>query len=104
MKAAFIVFERMTSLDFIGFYDPLTRLKTMNIIDDFEWRICSNSPRVRDDRGLVIGADSVNEPLDACTWWRGSPVPTRARGSPRRWTTRTGGSPSLGPSRSPGWA
>ena len=65
MKTAFIVFQGMTALDFIGFYDPLTRLATMNIVDDFQWRVCSNSPRVSDDRGLAIEADSVNEPLDA---------------------------------------
>ena len=45
MKAAFIVFDNMTSLDFIGFYDPLTRLKTMKFLDDFEWiRTAQNVP------------------------------------------------------------
>jgi len=34
------VFDRMTSLDFVGFYDPVMRLKSMKVIDDFEWRIC----------------------------------------------------------------
>ena len=38
MKAAFILFDRMTFLDFIGFYDAVTRLKTMKIQTDFEWR------------------------------------------------------------------
>jgi cyclohexyl-isocyanide hydratase len=65
MKAAFVIFDRMTSLDFIGFYDPVTRLKTMKIMADFEWRICSRVPRVVDDRGLCIEADSVAEPLAA---------------------------------------
>lgn len=67
MKAAFIVFDRMTYLDFIGFYDPVTRLSSMNIVQDFEWRICSNTPRVVDDRGpagLAMVPDSVMEPLD----------------------------------------
>lgn len=67
MKAAFVVFDRMTYLDFIGFYDPVTRLKSMNIIGDFEWRICSNKERVADDRGaagLAMIPDSVLEPLD----------------------------------------
>jgi cyclohexyl-isocyanide hydratase len=41
VKTAFVVFDRMTSLDFIGFYDPVTRLKSMKILDDFEWRICA---------------------------------------------------------------
>jgi len=63
MKAAFIVFDRMTSLDFIGFYDPVTRLKSMNIVDAFEWRICATTPQVVDDRGLRMQPDAVAEPL-----------------------------------------
>jgi len=59
MKAAFVVFDDMTSLDFIGFYDPVTRLKSMNILADFEWRICGLTPQVVDDRGLGIRVDSV---------------------------------------------
>ena len=65
MKAAFVVFDRMTSLDFIGFYDPITRLKSMQIMDDFEWRICSTTPRVVDDRGLRYEADAAAGPLDS---------------------------------------
>jgi cyclohexyl-isocyanide hydratase len=63
MKAAFIVFERMTFLDFIGFYDAITRLKTMNIHGDFEWRTCAMTPQVADDRGLKIVVDAVGESL-----------------------------------------
>jgi hypothetical protein len=33
MKAAFVVFDNMTALDFIGFYDAMTRLKTMKQMD-----------------------------------------------------------------------
>jgi transcriptional regulator GlxA family with amidase domain len=65
MKAAFVVFDRMTSLDFIGFYDPVTRLKSMKIVDDFEWRICATTRQVVDDRGLRIEADAIAEPLDS---------------------------------------
>jgi transcriptional regulator GlxA family with amidase domain len=65
MKAAFIVFNRMTFLDFIGFYDPVTRLKSMKIIDDFEWRICATTQHVVDDRGLRIEADTIAEPLSS---------------------------------------
>lgn len=56
----------MTYLDFVGFYDPITRLKSMNIMPDFEWRICSNRREVADDRGatgMCMLADSVMEPL-----------------------------------------
>jgi cyclohexyl-isocyanide hydratase len=66
MKAAFVVFDGMTSLDFIGFYDPVTRLKSMKILDDFAWRVCAVAEQVVDDRGLRIAADAVAEPLDSC--------------------------------------
>jgi len=65
MKIAFVVFDRMTSLDFIGFYDPITRLKSMKIMDDLEWRICATTQHVVDDRGLRIEADSIAEPLSS---------------------------------------
>src|SRR6185503_16189297 len=65
MKAAFVVFDRITSLDFIGFYDPVTRLKSMNIFGQFEWRVCALSSQVVDDRGLRIQADAIGEPLSA---------------------------------------
>jgi transcriptional regulator GlxA family with amidase domain len=65
MKAAFIVFDRLTSLDFIGFYDPVTRLKSMKIIEDFEWDICSITRSVADDKGLRVEADVIHRPLDS---------------------------------------
>ena len=52
-------------MDFIGIYDPLSRLRTMNILPDFEWRICARTAEVMDDRGLRFAVESVNEPLDS---------------------------------------
>ena len=54
MKAAFVIFDRMTALDFIGVYDPVTRLKSMRFLHDLTWDICGISGRVTDDRGLVF--------------------------------------------------
>ncbi len=65
MKAAFVIFDRMTSLDFIGFYDPVTRLKTMKIMEDFNWRICSTARHAVDDRGLQLEADAAAESLSS---------------------------------------
>jgi len=65
MKCALIVFERLTALDFVGFYDALTRLGSMKLLPDFEWRICGLAKEVGDDRGLRIAAAVVNEPLGA---------------------------------------
>ena len=63
MKTAFVIFDRMTALDLIGVYDPLTRLKSMNFIPEFHWEICSFTGEVSDDRGLRFTPDSVAEPL-----------------------------------------
>ena len=66
MKAALIVFDRMTYLDFVGFYDPVTRLRSMNFLPDFEWRILSNQRQIGDDRGsagMKMSADGILEPL-----------------------------------------
>ena len=63
MKAAFVVFDNMTTLDFVGFYDAITRLKTMKFMEDFAWKICARSAQVSDDRGLRIAADTVGETL-----------------------------------------
>lgn len=65
MKAAFVLFDGMTSLDFVGFYDPVTRLKSMRIMEDFEWRVCAITQSVVDDRGLRLEADAAAEPLDS---------------------------------------
>lgn len=59
MKIAFLLFDGITALDFIGFYDPVTRLKTMGFINDLEWDICALKEIITDDRGLSIKADKV---------------------------------------------
>lgn len=64
MRCGFVVFDDMTALDFVGVYDPLTRLHTMKLRGDFQWRICAPAPQVTDDRGLVMQADHVGQALD----------------------------------------
>ncbi len=63
MKAAFVLFERMTALDLVGVYDPLTRLRSMNVMPEFEFDLCGLAPGVSDDRGLRFAVDRVGEPL-----------------------------------------
>jgi transcriptional regulator GlxA family with amidase domain len=53
----------MTALDLIGIYDPLTRLKSMNFIPEFNWQFCAFTEEVSDDRGLRFAPDTVAEPL-----------------------------------------
>ncbi len=64
MKAAFIIYNDLTTLDFVGVYDALTRLKTMNFDSGFSWEICALTPQVRDDRGLTLLPTQVGESLD----------------------------------------
>lgn len=64
MKTAFIIFDQMTSLDLIGVYDPLTRLKSMNFMPNFEWDFCSLTADICDDKGLQFTADKIANPLN----------------------------------------
>jgi transcriptional regulator GlxA family with amidase domain len=63
MKTAFIIFSQMTALDLIGVYDPLTRLKSMNFVPEFNWEVCAFTAKVFDDKGLRFTPDKVAEPL-----------------------------------------
>ncbi|SEN90566.1 cyclohexyl-isocyanide hydratase [Amphibacillus marinus] len=63
MKLAFIVFDGMTALDFIGVYDALTRLKTMGFIPDLNWDICADCQQVRDHTGLMFTATQIKPDL-----------------------------------------
>ena len=65
MKIAFVIFNGLTTLDFIGIYDPLTRLKTMGFMPDLEWDICAFTDIVKDDRGLVMIPTAIQEPLQS---------------------------------------
>jgi cyclohexyl-isocyanide hydratase len=62
-RIAFVAFDRMTVLDLIGLYDPLTRLKSMGFMPALAWDLCAQQPLARDDRGLSLNATRVNEPL-----------------------------------------
>ncbi len=65
MKIAFVVFNGLTTLDFIGIYDPLTRLKTMGFMLDLQWDICAHTDIVKDDRGLAMVPTAISEPLQS---------------------------------------
>lgn len=63
MNIGFIVFQGMTMLDFVGFYDPVTRLKTMGLVQDIMWDICSFTDDVVDTAGLQIKPNKHRESL-----------------------------------------
>jgi len=63
LKIAFIIYDEMTALDFIGVYDPLTRLKTMGFMPDLNWEVCATAKEVSDVTGLRFTATKVLNPL-----------------------------------------
>jgi len=63
MRVAFIIYDGMTTLDFIGVYDPVTRLKTMGFMPDLEWEVCAQSATVSDGTGLRITPTKRGDPL-----------------------------------------
>ena len=65
MRVGFVIFERMTALDFVGVYDPLTRLRGMLFRPDLEWDVCALAAEVRDPHGLKFSATRVGESLGA---------------------------------------
>lgn len=59
MNAAFVIFNRLTALDFVGAYDPITRLGSMRLLPDFDWDLCAFHESIIDGRGLQLSPDRV---------------------------------------------
>ena len=59
MKMAFILFDDMTTLDFVGFHNAVTWLKRLKLLNDLSWHFCSDKEEVIDDRGMAIKIDRV---------------------------------------------
>lgn len=64
MKMAFVIYDQMTTLDFIGAFDPLSRLKTMGFLKNVGWEICAIKEQVTDSAGLVFTPTQVRMPLN----------------------------------------
>jgi len=62
-RIAFLVFPRLTFLDFIGAYDALRRIAAMAIDPKLTYRIIGTAPDIVDESGLSIKPDSVYEDL-----------------------------------------
>lgn len=61
MRLAFCIFDGMTVLDFVGAYDPLTRLDRMDFMP-VEWDVCARSSSVSADE-LSLEVDQVDPDL-----------------------------------------
>ena len=62
-RIAFLVFPRLTFLDFVGAYDALRRVATMSVDPGVSHRIIGTEPEIADETGLVVKPDSVYEDL-----------------------------------------
>lgn len=54
MRIGFVIFEGMTALDFIGVYDPLTRLKTMGFMPELTWERCCYTEQAGERRPIAV--------------------------------------------------
>ncbi|WP_199616159.1 DJ-1/PfpI family protein [Paenibacillus alkalitolerans] len=63
MKMGFILFDRMTALDFIGFYEAVTWLGILKVKENVSWDFCSNKEQVTDDRGLSFKINRISPDL-----------------------------------------
>ena len=63
MKMAFILFDGMTSLDWIGFFEAVTRLRLMEGGENVSWDFCAVKEEVTDDRGITCRVNRVRPDL-----------------------------------------
>ncbi len=63
MKIAFVIFDGITWLDFIGIYEPISKLKSLNYLPDLTWDICSFTETASDNFGLEIKPNKIKESL-----------------------------------------
>jgi transcriptional regulator GlxA family with amidase domain len=65
MKIAYILFNNLTLLDFIGIYDAVLRLKTMNYIPSLQWDLCALTEKVTDELGLTLLPTQTGNSLES---------------------------------------
>ncbi len=65
IKIAFVIFDGMTALDFVGVYDPVTRLKKAGFVPHLRWEICGKSSPVFASTGLRFAASRSGDELDS---------------------------------------
>ncbi|GIP53384.1 DJ-1/PfpI family protein [Paenibacillus vini] len=63
MKIAFVVFNGLTFLDLIGFYDVIYRLNMFEQTKGVTWDFCGPADEVTNELGLTIKVNKVNPDL-----------------------------------------
>ncbi|MFM9328744.1 DJ-1/PfpI family protein [Paenibacillus mesotrionivorans] len=63
MKIALVLFDGVTFLDFIGFYDVIYRLRGFDRTQDTTWDICGLSGEIADELGLTVKVPRIRPDL-----------------------------------------
>ncbi|AXT53908.1 DJ-1/PfpI family protein [Aquimarina sp. BL5] len=63
MRIAYILFDEITLLDFIGIYDPIKNIKTKKHIEHLDWDLCATNTTIKDSFGLEIVVDKIKPDL-----------------------------------------
>lgn len=63
MKIAYILFDGITTLDFVGIYDPISRIQAKKYLPDLTWDLCALQAEIKDGFGLSLKIDQVQPDL-----------------------------------------
>jgi imidazoleglycerol-phosphate dehydratase len=63
MKIAFLLYDGFSTLDFASLYEPITALKTLDLVPELSWDLCALTQKVLDSQGLDFKASSVRPAL-----------------------------------------
>lgn len=63
LRIAYVLFDGITLLDFVGIYDPISRIKAKGFIEDLSWDLCAMTPSIKDGFGLQVSIDKIKPDL-----------------------------------------
>jgi len=63
MKIAYVFFNDITWLDFVGIYDPVSRLKKLDYLPGLSWDFCAYTLSVADHYGLSFKPQFIDTTL-----------------------------------------
>jgi len=65
LKIALVLFDGVTFLDFVGFYDVIYRLRQFEPTKDTTWDICGLTEEVTDELGMRVSVNVIRPDLSA---------------------------------------
>ena len=63
MRIAYVLYDGITLLDFVGFYDPVSRLQTLGYLPQLNWDLCATQAQVSDQHGTTFTTDLIRPDL-----------------------------------------